>query len=93
MMGCCSREGTESQEITCGFLSCFKDDGEYVKAETPLLPLGSSQRESLTLRGKTGPAEQAVPTSHSETQIWGAGTSATPLGQKYCHCLQNCFVS
>lgn len=41
--------------------------GGYVMAEIPLLPPGSSQKESLTLRGRAGPNEQVVPTLHSET--------------------------
>lgn len=36
--------------IHLGFFNFFKDNGEYVMAETLLLPLGISQRESLTER-------------------------------------------
>lgn len=41
-------------------------------AGIPLLPPGSSGKESL--RGRGGPTEQAVPTLHSETPIQGGGT-------------------
>lgn len=66
---------------------------KYVMAEIPLLPLGHSQKESLTLRGRAGPTEQVMPALRSETQIQGGGMSETPLDQKCYPSLQNYYIS